>query len=322
MERATAVRGPHGPYTRGPVRAAMRLTFLGTAGSWPTKERSASAIARDLEKELVLLDCGEGTQRQFFQSSASFMRVRRVFLTHFHGDHFLGLPGLIQSMCLNHRTEPLDIYGPPDAPEMVGRALRMGYFTLRFPVEVHDLNPGSTVELDGYTVRTAHAEHPVPALSYRIEEHPKRGRFDGELARSLGIHGSDFARLEAGEPVRVGSTVVHPSDVMGPPRAGRSVVYSGDTAPTEEVRKLAQRATVLIHESTARSDLEKEANEWGHSSARQAAEQARAAEVDALFLTHFSARYKELEPLENEARVVFAGSHAARDLLDHLIHQP
>jgi ribonuclease Z len=300
----------------------MRVTFLGTAGSWPTKERSASAIALDLEKELILLDCGEGTQRQFFQSSASFMRVRRIFLTHFHGDHFLGLPGLIQSMCLNHRTEPLDIYGPPDAEEMVGRALKMGYFTLRFPVEVHSLAPGSSVDLDGYSVRTAPAVHPVPAVAYRVEEGPKRGRFDGALARSLGIHGRDFARLEAGDPVRVGDRVVHPSDVMGAPRPGRSVVYSGDTAPTEEVRKLAQRATLLIHESTVAQELEGEANDWGHSSARQAAELARAAEVSALFLTHFSARYKELAALEEEARLVFPGSQAARDLLDHLILQP
>ena len=300
----------------------MRLTFLGTAGSWPTKERSASAIALDLEKELILLDCGEGTQRQFFQSSASFMRVRRIFLTHFHGDHFLGLPGLIQSMCLNHRTEPLDIYGPPDTQEMVERSLGMGYFTLRFPIEIHPLAPRSTVELDGYSVRTEHAEHPVPALSYRVEENSKRGRFDGTLARALGIQGHDFARLEAGEPVHVGGRVVHPSDVMGPPRPGRSVVYSGDTAPSEDVRKLAHRATVLIHEATTMQELEREANAWGHSSARQAAELAGAAEVGALFLTHFSARYKELEPLESEARVVFAGSRAARDLLDHLIHQP
>ncbi|HYA58018.1 MAG TPA: ribonuclease Z [Thermoplasmata archaeon] len=300
----------------------MRLTFLGTAGSWPTKERSASAIALDLERELVLLDCGEGAQRQFFQSSASFMRVRRIFLTHFHGDHFLGLPGLIQSMCLNHRTEPLDIYGPPDSDEMVGRALRMGYFTLRFPVTVHALSPGATVEMDGYRVTTSHAEHPVPALAFRVEEAPKRGRFNGELARSLGIHGRDFARLEEGEPVRVEGRVIHPSDVMGPPRPGRSVVYSGDTAPSEEVRKLAHQATLLIHEATVGQEIEKEANEWGHSSARQAAECAREAGVSALFLTHFSARYKELEPLESEARIVFPGSTAARDLLDHLIHQP
>ncbi len=300
----------------------MQLTFLGTAGSWPTKERSASAIALDLEHELLLLDCGEGTQRQLFQSSVSFMRVRRIFLTHFHGDHFLGLPGLIQSMSLNHRTEPLDIYGPPDTKEMVGRALGMGYFTLRFPIEVHPLAPGSTVEFEGYSVRTAHAEHPVPALSYRIEEAPKRGRFDGARARALGIRGSDFARLEAGEPVHVGSSVVHPSDVMGPPRPGRSVVYSGDTAPSPDVERLAHRATVLIHEATTAQELEGQANEWGHSSARQAATLARAAEVSALFLTHFSARYKELAPLEEEACIVFPGTRAARDLLDHLIHQP
>ncbi|MGD0257689.1 MAG: ribonuclease Z [Thermoplasmata archaeon] len=300
----------------------MRITFLGTAGSWPTKERSASAIALDTEKELLLLDCGEGTQRQFFQSSASFMRVRRIFLTHFHGDHFLGLPGLIQSMCLNNRTEPLDIYGPPDAEEMVGRALQMGYFTLRFPVTVHALQPGQSVELDSYTVRTARTEHPVPSVAYRIEEGPKRGRFNGELARSLGIEGRDFARLEEGESVRVGDRVVHPSDVMGPPRPGRSIVYSGDTAPCEEVTRLAHRATLLIHEATAAQEIEAEANAWGHSSARQAAEVARSAEVDVLYLTHFSSRYKELELLETEARVVFPGSHAARDLLDHLIHQP
>jgi ribonuclease Z len=300
----------------------MLLTFLGTAGSWPTKERSASAIALDLESELVLLDCGEGTQRQMFQSSASFMRVRRIFLTHYHGDHFLGLPGLIQSMCLNHREAPLDIYGPPDSEEMVGRALGLGHYTLRFPVEVHPLTPGTSLELDGYTVRTAHAEHPVPALAYRIEERPKRGRFDGPRAREMGIHGPDFARLEAGETVRVGHQVVRPEDVMGPARPGRSVVYSGDSAPTDSLTRLADRATILIHESTAAADLEKEANAWGHSSARQAAECARVANAGALFLTHFSARYKELEPLEAEARVVFAGTTAARDLLDHLIRQP
>jgi ribonuclease Z len=300
----------------------MRLTFLGTAGSWPTKERSTSAIALDLERELVLLDCGEGTQRQFFQSSASFMRVRRVFVTHFHGDHFLGLPGLIQSMSLNHRTEPLDVYGPSDAAEMVGRVLRLGYFTLRFPVEIHPLAPGDAVKLDGYSVRTAAAIHPVPALAYRVEEDAKRGRFDGEKARGLGLRGSDFARLEEGEPVRVGDRVVRPEDVMGPPRAGRSVVYSGDTAPSEAIRSLAHRANVLIHEATSAQDIEAEANVWGHSSTRQAAEIARAAEVGELLLTHFSSRYKEIEPLEREAQAVFPRSRAARDLLDHQILQP
>ena len=300
----------------------MRLTFLGTAGSWPTKERSASAIALDTDTELLLFDCGEGTQRQFFHSSASFMRVRRIFITHFHGDHFLGLPGLIQSMCLNNRTEPLDLYGPPDSREMFERVLRMGYFTLRFPVEIHPLSAGSTVELPGYTIRTALAEHPVPTLAYRLDEAGKRGRFDGPLARSLGIRGPDFAKLEAGEPVRVGERVIHPEDVMGPPRPGRSVVYSGDSAPCEPVRRLADRSTVLIHEATTASDLEAEANRWGHSSARQAAQIALEARVEGLFLTHFSSRYKELEALEAEARAVFVHADVARDLLDHAVRQP
>jgi ribonuclease Z len=198
----------------------------------------------------------------------------------------------------------------------------MGYFTLRFPIVVHALTSGTTVELDGYTVRATTAIHPVPSLAYRVEEGAKRGRFDGEKARSLGIRGRDFAKLEAGEPVRVGSTVVHPSDVMGPARPGRTVVYSGDTAPSDDIRRLAHRATVLIHEATVSQELEAEANEWGHSSARQAAELANAAEVATLFLTHFSARYKELEPLESEARILFPGSVAARDLVDHMIHQP
>jgi ribonuclease Z len=300
----------------------MRLTFLGTAGSWPTKERSASAIALDTEKELLLLDCGEGTQRQFFHSPMSFMKVRRVFITHFHGDHFLGLPGLIQSMCLNQRSDSLDIYGPPDAEEMVGRALGMGYFTRRFPIEVHALQPGTKLDLEGYSVETALAEHTVPALSYRIEEHSRRGRFDVERARTLGLKGTDFRHLEDGETVHVGHEVVRPEDVIGPRRPGRSVVYSGDTAPSDAVRRLAYRSHLLIHEATTATELEAEANSWGHSSARQAAGIAAHAEVRQLILTHFSSRYKEVEQLEREARELFPASTAARDFDDHFVRQP
>jgi ribonuclease Z len=300
----------------------MRITFLGTAGSWPTKERSASAIALDTDRELILLDCGEGTQRQFFHSSVSFMRVRRVFISHFHGDHFLGLPGLIQSMCLNNRTEPLDVYGPPETREMMDRILALGYFTLRFPVEVHPLTAGASVELNGYTIRTAPADHPVPTLAYRIDEPARRGRFDAVRAHALGIRGKDFAQLEAGEAVQVGNNTVRPEDVIGPPRPGRSVVYSGDSAPTEQIRKLADHATLLIHEATTAEDLEAEANRWGHSSARQAAGLAKEAEVASLYLTHFSSRYKDVDLLETEARGRFGASFAARDLLDHLIKQP
>jgi ribonuclease Z len=225
-------------------------------------------------------------------------------------------------MGLNNRTEPLDIYGPRDTKEMIDRVLSLGYFTLRFPLEVHSLLPGHSVELDGYSVRTAEADHPVPSLAYRVDESEKRGRFDGELARSLGIRGADFGRLEAGETVHVGDRAVRPEEVMGPKRPGRSVVYSGDSSPSPAIGRLAEKATVLIHEATTSVELEVEANKWGHSSARQAAELARAAGVGTLFLTHFSSRYKDLEPLQNEARQVFLESQTARDLLDHMIRQP
>lgn len=300
----------------------MRIVFLGTAGSWPTKERSASAIALDTEKELVLLDCGEGTQRQFFHSSVSFMRVRRVFITHFHGDHFLGLPGLIQSMCLNNRTEPLDLYGPPDSKEMFERVLAMGYFTLRFPVHLHPLRPEESVELPGYSIRTAHADHTVPALAYRIEEGPKRGRFDVAKAQELGIRGRDFARLEDGETIEIAGRTIRPDEVIGPSRVGLSVVYSGDGRPSEEVKKLARGASALIHEATMGEEHEAEANAWGHSSARQAAAIASEAEVGQLLLTHFSSRYKDVEPLAVEARSRFASSVAAKDFLEQLLRQP
>ncbi|MEM0128921.1 MAG: ribonuclease Z [Thermoplasmata archaeon] len=300
----------------------MQIVFLGTAGSWPTRERSPSAVALDAETETVLFDCGEGTQRQFFLSPLSFMRVRRIFITHFHGDHFLGLPGLVQSMNLNLRREPLDIYGPEDAETMVGRALEMGYYARRFPVTIHALAPGARVEGPGYTVRTARTRHPVPSIAYRLDEAEKRGRFDAARARSLGIRGADFARLERGEPVVAGGRTIRPEEVQGPPRPGRSVVYTGDTAPTEEVRRLAEGALVLIHEATTLSDLERDANEWGHSSARQAATVARDAGVGQLFLTHFSSRYQEVGPLEEEARAVFPASIAARELSVHLVRQP
>jgi ribonuclease Z len=300
----------------------MQITFLGTAGSWPTKERNASAIALDMESEIVLLDCGEGTQRQFFLSPASFMRVRRIFITHFHGDHFLGLPGLIQSMNLNNRTEPLDIYGPKDAPRMVEAVMGLGYFTKKFDVIAHEVSPGDEIDLGSYTVRAAAADHPVPSLSYRIQEKGKRGRFDGDKARSLGCRGPDFAALERGETVTMkDGTRITPDMVMGPPRQGRSIAYSGDTAPNEEMLRLANGVDVLIHEATTAKDLEKEANKWGHSSANQAAEIASEARVGELILTHFSSRYPDVTPLEEEARAVFPQSTAAYDLLTRIIKQ-
>ena len=300
----------------------MQLTFLGTAGSWPTRDRSASAIALDLEEEIVLLDCGEGTQRQFFRSPVSFMRVRRVLLTHFHGDHVLGLPGLIQTMGLNQRTEPLDVYGPRDTRRFVEMMTHLGYSEPRFPVLAHELEGGETLDAGTYTISCAAATHTIPALAFRVEEREKRGRFDGARARALGVRGPEFRALEEGRTVttRTGETV-RPETVMGPPRSGRSVVYTGDTRPTPAIVQLAQGADVLVHEATFADGLQAMAEEWGHSTAAEAAAVAKEAQVGELFLTHFSARYPETAPLEEEARTVFPSTRAAEDLLTHLLRQ-
>ena len=302
----------------------MRLTFLGTAGSWPTKERSASAIALDTEKELVLFDCGEGTQRQFFQSSASFMRVRRVFITHFHGDHFLGLPGLIQSMCLNHRTEPLDLYGPPDAKEMFDQVLKLGYFTLRFPVRSTRSRPGHSVELDGYTVRTAAADHPVPTLAYRLEEGPEAGPVRRRPSPGRSESAAPTSpNSRRGDRFGSATDVVRPDEVMGPPRRAAPSSTPG-TPPRRRDDREARRPGEPAH---PRGDAS--APNWRRRRTSGATPRPGrppsspgAAEVQELFLTHFSTRYKELEPLESEARARFAASHAASDLLDHLVRQP
>lgn len=300
----------------------MQLTFLGTAGSWPTKDRSASAIALDLESEVVLLDCGEGTQRQFFRSPVSFMRVRRVLISHFHGDHVLGLPGLIQTMGLNQRTEPLDVYGPRDTRRFVDMMTHLGYSEPRFPVLAHELEGGETVDAGTYTIACAPAAHTVPALAFRVQEKEKRGRFDGARARALGVRGSEFRALEEGRTVltRTGETV-RPETVMGPPRPGRSLVYTGDTRPTPGIVRLAGGTDVLVHEATFADDLKDLAEEWGHSTAAQAASVALEARVGELFLTHFSSRYPDSAPLEEEARRVFPSARAAEDLFTHLLRQ-
>ena len=300
----------------------MQLTFLGTAGSWPTRDRSASAIALDLEKEVVLLDCGEGTQRQFFQSPVSFMRVRRVLITHFHGDHVLGLPGLIQTMGLNQRTEPLDIYGPRDTRRFVEMMTHLGYSEPHFPVLAHELEGGESLDLGPYTIACAPAAHTIPSLAFRVQEKEKRGRFDGDRARALGVRGLEFRALEEGRTVttRTGETV-RPESVMGPPRPGRSVVYTGDTRPAPSIVRLARGADVLIHEATFADELKAMAEEWGHSTAAEAAAVAQEAGVGELFLTHFSSRYPESASLEEEARKVSPATRAAEDFLTHLLRQ-
>jgi ribonuclease Z len=304
----------------------MKLVFLGTGGSYPSKERNLACVAlKMMNGEVILFDCAEGTQRQMMFTSISFMQVKCILLSHFHGDHFLGLPGLVQTMYLNERKDPLDIYGPPKTVRRIEGLLGTGHFNPTFALRVHDLEGGQVVERDGYKIRATWANHGVPDMAYSVEEDARPGKFDKPKALELGIpEGPLFGKLQRGETVTVKGQKFTPEMVMGPPRKGRKVVYTGDTAPCDAVEELAQNADALIHDSTGGTDIEEKMNEWGHTSSRQAAEIAKKANVKLLFLTHISPRYREEDSktLLEDARAVFPQTYLAKDFYEHAIPYP
>lgn len=295
----------------------MQIVFLGTSGSWPTPKRNVSAIAIKRGPEVLLFDCGEGTQRQFMQSKLSFMQTSRVFISHFHGDHFLGLPGMVQSMSMNGRETPLEVYGPRGIEQLVADLLSLGYFTPGFAVKAKELPPGSQVDGGEYVVRAVEAVHTVPCLSYVLEEKTRPGRFSLERAEALGVpSGPLYRRLQEGETVTVGGRTIRPDDVLGPPRRGRKIVYTGDTMPHDALVEIAHHADVLIHDATSDAALEEKANRYGHSSSRQAAEVAKKAGVRLLVLTHLSPRYEDPAPILEDARKVFENVRVAEDFME------
>jgi ribonuclease Z len=294
----------------------MHVVFVGTGGSWPSPERNVTSVAVRIGPEVVLLDCGEGTQRQLMSSSVSFMKITRIFISHFHGDHFLGLPGLIQSMALNDRKEPLEIYGPTGIVELMKSLLGLGYFKPTFEVCVEELEPGERVAFERYTVVCALADHTVPCYAYAIEESPRPGKFNKARALELGVpEGPMFSRLQSGESVTLANgKIVEPSMVLGSPRKGRKLVFSGDTKPCDSVQTLATESDLLIHDATAAADNEDKANTYGHSSARQAAALAVKAGAKMLALVHISPRYEDAAPLLEEAKAVHPNSILPKDL--------
>lgn len=296
----------------------MQIVFLGTGGSWPSKDRNVSAVAVRIGKDVLLFDCGEGTQRQLMSSNMSFMKINRIMISHFHGDHFLGLPGLIQSMSLNNRKKPLEIYGPHGTVKLVNILINLGYFTPTFDFVVKDLKDNDTVKCDGYIIKAKTAEHNVPTLAYAVEENTRPGRFNVKKAKKLGIpEGPLFRRLQKGENVTVKGRRITPDMVLGRPRKGKKIVYIPDTKPSEAIADFAKGSNVLIHDATADSSLEKKANRYGHSSARQAAVTAEKAGVKLLFLTHISPRYEDAGILEKDAKKVFPNSVVAEDFLEY-----
>ncbi len=295
----------------------MRIVFLGTGSGWPTKKRNVSSISLEINGHVLLLDCGEGTQRQLLYAPVSFMKIERILISHFHGDHTLGIPGLVQSMALAGREKALHIVGPEGTEALVDKLLSLGDFKRTFDIKGVSLRPGETIEEEDYIIRAVAAEHNIPALAYSIEERERAGRFDREKAISLGIPpGPMFGRLQRGESITVNGKTVSPEDVMGPSRKGRKVVYSGDTRPCKSVIELADGADVLIHEATFSEGMKEKAAEFWHSTARQAAEVAKNAGAGVLFITHISPRYEDGTILLEEAKKVFPESHLAEDFTE------
>ena len=296
----------------------MKIVFLGTGGSWPSPERNVSAIAVKRGSEVLLFDCGEGTQRQLMQSTISFMQISKIFITHFHGDHFLGLAGLIQSMSLNSRDSELEIYGPEGCEALISSMTNLGHYSTTYPVRTTDVKPGDVLEFEGYKVRIAQADHPVPAIMFALEEKPRPGKFDKPKALKLGIpEGRFFSQLQQGKTIEHDGKTFTPDMVLGPPRSGRKIVYTGDTKPCPAIVELAKNCDVLIHDSTTALDLEEKSNSYGHSSSAQAAKAAKEAGAVKLFLMHISPRYDETEQLLADAITIFENSEVAEDLVEY-----
>jgi ribonuclease Z len=289
---------------------SMRVTFLGTSGAVPTTQRAPSAVLVNREGEGLLFDCGEGTQRQMMRFGTGF-DVSQIFVTHLHGDHVLGIPGLIQSLDFNGRSDPIALHVPPRSRDHVTDLVHAAGHQPGFPVRVHEVTPGSVAyDAADFTVRTVETQHRTRSMGFALVEDDRPGRFDRERAEELGVPvGPKFGRLHAGEPVELDDgRVIDPSQVVGDPRPGRRLVYTGDTRPVEAVVEAADGADLLIHDATFADDEADRARHTGHSTAREAGEIAARAGAARLALTHLSSRYAGgWERLAREAREVFDG---------------
>jgi ribonuclease Z len=285
----------------------LSLFFAGTAGSVPTARRGLPALLLRRGADRILFDCGEGTQRQLLRS-VGLMDLTDVYITHFHADHWLGLPGMLKTFDLRARERPLTIYGPPGLAKLL-HSMRHVWGGVGYAVDVVELADDEPVERDEYVIEPFPVEHRGTAYGYAVIEDDRPGRFDAALAEQLGVRpGPDFGRLQRGEIV----DGVRPEQVIGEDRAGRKLVISGDTAPSDVLVEVAHRADLLVHEATFTREEAERARETQHSTAEQAAKAAREAEVRLLALIHLSTRYGGRE-IRDEARAVFPDTVVPRD---------
>jgi ribonuclease Z len=295
---------------------SLAIRFLGTSASRPTVERNVSSLAVVREGETLMFDCGEGTQRQMMRYGISF-GLADIFFTHMHADHVLGIAGLLRTLGLEGRTEPMRLYGPEGSASLIRRAIALGSDRQSFPIEVVELAAGTPLKRNGYSIVPFPVAHGDKiALGYQILEEIRLGRFNPDRARELGIpEGPLWGKIHKGEAITLDNGKrIEVSELVGPTRPGRKVVLTGDSRPCDATVAASENADLLVHEATFAEEEAQRAVETGHSTAREAAEVAQKAGVKKLVLNHFSARYsRDPSILENEARAVFANTVIARD---------
>src|SRR5689334_1338557 len=290
----------------------LDLVFFGTSGSVPTAQRAPSALLVRRGSERLLFDCAEGTQRQMLRSTVGLVELREVFLTHYHADHYLGLPGMLKTFALRGREIDLTVYGPPGLHDLFA-ALKRIFGKLTYSLRLEELEAGDVLERVGYNLVTFAPAHGVSAIGYALVEEPRPGRFDVEAADALGVDPPQRGLLQRGESIELeDGQVVTPDAVLGPARPGRKVVLAGDTAPSPVVLEAAREAEVLVHEATFLDEERERARETAHSTALEAAELAREADVSLLALTHLSNRYFGPE-IAREARTIFPDTVRTKD---------
>ena len=295
----------------------MKLVFLGTSAAQPTENRGLSCICLENNGEILMFDAGEAAQISFMKSGLGWNKKMKLFVTHMHGDHCVGILGLLQTMSMQNRTETLEIFGPKGIEEFIAANIKILNFGLSFPILITTIKEGKIFEDEKFSMHVCKANHSVAAFSYLYEEKDKPGRFNLEKAKQLGIpEGKLWSELQKGHEITINEKIIKPDQVLGEKRPGKKIGISGDTMPTQDLEKFFENCDYLVFDSTFLDEEKLRAQETCHSTAKQAATLGKNAKVKNLILTHFSARYKDEIGHLKEAQEIHNSVITARDLLE------
>ena len=300
----------------------LKMVFLGTSAAKPTTVRALTCICLVKDNEILMFDAGEGAQVSFLKAGLPWNKKMKIFVTHLHGDHCLGILGLLQTMNMQKRTEPVEIFGPEGIDEFIAINIKMLNFGLSFPVIISPIQSEQVTEEDEYAILACSAEHAIPAFAYRYQEKERPGKFFPEKAKALGIpEGKAWHELQSGNSIEINGKKIISTDVTGERRLGKNIGISGDTRPTQKLTEFFKDCDFLSFDCTFSHELKQRALETNHSTAKEAAELAKNANVGKLILTHFSARYKDEDLLLDEAKQIHESTIAAKDLMEIEIYR-